>query len=136
MSNATQTSQARTRRAIFIALAFLLQGLWAFYVAREHGFATQLRSGLLHGTLCALATVASTLLMEVLYKLPNEPTAGFIFAICGTATVMIGGTSLIHLINGTPDILATIAPLVALGLPFYIFYSYLIMRADQQRRTT
>lgn len=129
---AQQLRTAQGRRRIFVALAFLLQGLWAGYVAWDHGLILSLRAGFLHGLLCAGMTIISTLLMDTLFNLVARPWLGFLLAVTGTCVVMLGGAVVVHLINGTPDILVTITPLILLGVPFYIFYSYLIYRSATQ----
>ena len=120
------------RKALFIGLAFVLQGAWAAYVSWSHGPAVWLRAALLHGLLCAGMTLISTSLMESLFALVGNPALGFVCAVLGTALIMLGGAALVHVLNGTPSIAATMAPLIAIGIPFYCSYCLLIWRARSQ----
>ena len=126
-----QLARPAVRRRLFVGLAFLLQGLWAAYVARHHGGGAMLRSGLLHGGLCAAMTTVSTLLMDFFFNQARSPLIGLLYAVLGTTAVMLSGALAVHLINRTPDIPRTIAPLVILGVPFYILYSTLIYKTKK-----
>lgn len=126
----------KQRQWTFVGLAFVLQAGWAFYVAKNESITTASRTSLLHGFLCALMTLISSQIMEWLYGLGKNPHVSIPLAIVGTATIIIGGAAVVHFINGTPQLLKTLMPLIVLGIPYYILYTFIIFKSNRNAVTS
>lgn len=102
-------------------MAFLMWGGWAYYVNASIDTSKGISSGLTQGT----ASFTITLIMVHLVGwFINRLPLHFIFApVAALLTVGITGCGLVtvHLLAGTPDILATISPALAVGLLFCWF---------------
>lgn len=123
------------RAALFGVSAALLWGSWAFYVNRGAGVGRALRAGLTQALLSFSATLGMSLVLERLFRFGRTPWEGFWIASLGTISLSAGGMTAVHAIAGTPNILATVAPTVALGATFFVVYaSGLRVAATRARR--
>lgn len=99
-------------------IGLVFYGLWAVWANHDHGLSIALRAGMIQGGLSFIVTLTGTQLMKALYQAPGPPWWQFLRA-CGGALlgiyVLIVGA---HLLNGTPNILLTLAP----GLPITIVF--------------
>lgn len=99
-------------------IGFLFYGSWAVWANFDAGLEVALRAGLLQGTMSFIVTLSGTGIMKRLFA-GNGPTwwrfcRAFGGAMAGIYVVIVTA----HLLNGTPNILLTLAP----GLPITTFF--------------
>lgn len=99
-------------------LGLLFYGGWAVWANSDYGWQAAARAGALHGSISFLVTLSGTLLMKQLFRGSGSPlwrgARACMGALCIIYTIVLGA----HWINGTPEILLTIAP----GLPITLFF--------------
>ncbi|WP_340116366.1 hypothetical protein [Pelagibius sp. 7325] len=111
--------------------AFLVMGSWAFFANRGHAFDAAVTAAALQGTISACVTLSLKTFIERIAPrfagraaLAVPPLAAF--------TLVGAVLTLLHSLNGTPELLATIAlPLVA-ATGYAAVYNFAIWK---KRRT-
>lgn len=132
-------ASARNRslaRALLTAIvAGFLYGGWAVLSNWAHPLAIALRAGAVQFGLSFLSTLTLILLLEALFRLGKTPTHGFWFAVIGTNACVIPLMGSAHWLNGTPNIMTTIAPSVLIGASFFTVYAWRLMVVARSRQT-
>lgn len=99
-------------------IGFVFYGLWTLWANGEHGLTIAARAALLHGSLSFIVTFSGTWLMKTLHRGTAPAWWRFWRAVCGTLislyTLIVGA----HWLNGTPEILLTLAP----GFPITVIF--------------
>jgi len=113
------------------ALGALVYGVWAVYANRDAGMPLALRAGALHWLTSALLTYFGAASMRVTFDLAATLLSGTLRVIA----TCIGGLAFtyatlisVHLLNGSPHILLTLAPGIIPTLLFCITYAALLQR--------
>jgi hypothetical protein len=108
---------------VHVLIAFLAMGSWAWFANRTHPPASALMAAVVQGCLSGSITLVLKTAIEFLVKhlsgivaLVVPPTAAFL-----TSTVLL---SAIHVVAGTPEILATIALPLAVSTSYALAYSW------------
>jgi hypothetical protein len=123
-----------TRRSLLLASgAFLLYGGWAFMVNRSHGTGAGSRALVVQGSLSFLSTLTITMLMEWAYGRTGPPWIRVGRAFLGGCLPMYTLTIGVHVLVGTPEVVATVAPVLALGTAYCAVYSLSLTRLRQPR---
>lgn len=117
-------------RAVALATASgTAYGAWAVFANRAHGAAIALRAGAAQCALSFVSTFVMVVLLERLFALGRTPTRGFWLASAGTTAASATLMATTHALAGTPRILVTIAPLVAIAATVYTTYAWGLRRA-------
>ncbi len=101
-------------------LGFLFYGSWAIWANSDHGTTVALRAGAIQGTMSFIVTLSGTTLMKLLFVGHAALWLRFLRASVGALVLIYALIVSIHLFNGTPNILLTLAP----GLPITIFFCF------------
>ena len=130
-------SAAVRRTCVLTVLAALAYGGWAVTVNWPHGAALALRAGAVQGASSAATTLVMSAAVERLYAAwSGRPLRG---VVAWLVPALLGGCLHlgVHLANGTPEVIATIAPSVLLGAAFTGTYVLGLARAEvAARRST
>jgi hypothetical protein len=108
----------RSSRARSLASAVLcasLYALWAALANASHGAARAVRAGVTQAAITFTLTLVVTLLIEALYRLPKHPAASVAASTLGAVIAAATLSLSAHTLMGTPRILRTTAPLLAIG---------------------
>jgi hypothetical protein len=117
-------------RALMLATASgTAYGAWALFANRAHGLEVALRSGLAQCATSFASTFLMVVILERLFALGRTPTRGFWTAAIGTTAASASLMATAHAFAGTPRILVTIAPLVAIACGVYTSYAWGLRRA-------
>lgn len=101
-------------------LGFLFYGSWAIWANSDHGANIALRAGAIQGSMSFIVTLSGTTLMKLLFVGHAALWLRFLRASVGALVLIYALIVGIHLLNGTPNILLTLAP----GLPITIFFCF------------
>lgn len=104
--------------------AVLVQGSWALYANWVAGADAATRAGITQAIFSFSATFVMSVILERLFRVGRTPSHGFWIAAVGTSTINAVLVSATHWIAGTPRVLATITPSVAIGTVFYTMYAW------------
>ncbi len=113
------------------ALGALVYGVWAVYANRDAGMLLAFRAGTAHWLTSALLTYFGAASMRVVFDIVAGTFSGFtrLIATCIGGLVFTYVTLIgVHLINGSPHILLTLAPGIIPTLLFCITYAALLQR--------
>jgi len=110
-----------------LAGAFLVMGSWAFVANRGHGVESAMAAALLQGAMSALVTLSLKTFIE---KLALRMSGGAALAVPPVAAFAAVGLVLIllHRLNGTPEVVATIALPLTAATGYAAGYSYTLWR--------
>jgi len=123
------------RRAVLLAAgAFLLYGTWAFVANLGHGAWVGLGSAVVQGGMSLVATGASAVVLEQLFRIGRVLWARATVAALGTQALVLGVMSAIHALAGTPEIAATLAPVAIVGFVYFTSYASWLAREERRRR--
>ena len=112
------------RRALTLGTAAgTSYGAWALIVNWSHGTGAALRAAGAQCTISFISTLFMAVILERLFTLGRSPTQGFWLASIGTTGVSAFLMAITHILAGTPRILATMAPLVAVAAFVYTSYA-------------
>lgn len=114
--------------------AALLYGAWALYANGGAGSGAAVRAALTQAGFSFVATFVLAVVLERLFRAGATPSRGFWLASVGTSTLGAGAVAVTHAISGTPRILVTIAPSVAVGTLVYTAYAWGLRVAAQRGR--
>jgi hypothetical protein len=115
-------------------LGAVLYGSWAVTANGSHGCARALRAGLTQAMLTFTLTLVVTALMEVLHRLPRRPASRVAAAASGAFALATTCSLSVHTLLGTPEILRTAGPLLAIGVVFNVLYALNLERVVASRR--
>jgi hypothetical protein len=106
--------------------AALFWGSWALYVNvnASAGAGLAARASLTQALLSFSATAGLSLLLERLFRLGRTPWQSFWIASVGTTSISASTMVIVHAIVGTPRIVATVGPTVALGATLFTSYAW------------
>jgi hypothetical protein len=113
------------------ALGALAYGLWAVYANRDAGMPLALRAGAAHWLTSALLTYFGAASMRVVFDFVATTFTGTarVIATCIGGLLFTYVTLVsVHLLNGSPHILLTLAPGMIPTLLFCITYAALLQR--------
>lgn len=116
-------SSARTRSLLIAVAAFALYGSWAFAVNLSHGAGAAVKALLTQGASSFVSTFTITMVMEAAYGSRGAPALRSVRAFAAGCAVMYSLTLGLHLLMGTPELLATVAPVLGLGTIYCGAYS-------------
>lgn len=119
------------KRAVLVGTgAFLLFGSWALFANRAYPVPAMTRAGLAQGALSFVSTTFSVLLLEYLYRLGRTPARKFLFAAVGTPAVVLLTMTGVHVLAGTPNLVATLLPSCISGFIFCGTYTLALRRGS------
>lgn len=121
--------RALGRAALLAMTSSAAYGAWAVLANRAHGAAVALRAGFAQCALSFASTFLMVVILEHLFSLGRTPQRGFWAAAIGTTAASASLMAATHAVAGTPRILATIAPLVAVAASVYTSYAWGLRRA-------
>lgn len=117
---------------VHVLIAFLAMGGWAWFANRAHPPASALMAAFVQGCLSGAITLVLKTAIEFLVKrlsgvaaLVVPPMAAFL-----TSTVLL---SAIHMMAGTPEILATIALPLTVSTSYALAYSYSLWSSGKHK---
>lgn len=103
--------------------AALWYGAWAYYANRTHGWKEATQASLTQ----AVVSLTITFLVTMTIELVSQCYQSNVLAIAlsaGSAIVLVGAyTVTFHTLLGTPEVLATIAPVFLMGSIYCISYA-------------
>ena len=118
-----------TRRSVLLACgAFVLYGGWAFIANRSHGTGDGLRALVAQGSISFVSTLTITMIMEWAFGNSGPPWGRAARAFLSGCAVMYALTIGVHLLVGTPEIVATVVPVLTLGTIYCAVYSVSLTR--------
>ena len=107
--------------------AFAAMGGWAVFANRGHPMSQRLLAGLVQGAMSALLTLFLKSTVEALARRFTGPTAFWappLLACLGSMTILVAA----HRLNGTPEILRTIAVPLLVSTSYAAIYNYSLVR--------
>ncbi|GAB4362937.1 MAG: hypothetical protein Kow00114_18590 [Kiloniellaceae bacterium] len=107
--------------------AFVVMGSWAFFANRGHAAADALTAAVLQGTLSAAVTLSLKTFIE---KVAPRFTGSAVLLVPPLAAfAVVGGIlTLLHRLNGTPELLATVALPLTAATGYAAVYNYALWR--------
>nr|MBV6628364.1 hypothetical protein [Oceanococcus sp. HetDA_MAG_MS8] len=105
-------------------IGFAFYGLWTLWANHEHGFSVAARAAVLHGSISFVVTYSGTRLMRALYALPGPRWWRFLRCVLGTLISLYTLIVAAHWLNGTPEILLTLAPGIPITVVFCVSFSW------------
>jgi hypothetical protein len=90
--------------------------------------------------MCFAMTFTTASMMQAVFKIPHHPIMKFVAASAGVGFFSLGLMAIIHIVIGTPEVVATILGATAVSLFYYIAFPLHLLRAhygelDQNYRT-
>jgi uncharacterized membrane protein HdeD (DUF308 family) len=123
------------RRSLAVAaVASALYGGWAFSANWSAGLGVALRAAFAQAAMSIVGTFFLLNVLEYLFRLGRTPAQGFYLGAFGTTLIATGLAAGAHAVNGTPNIAATIAPLVAVAAVLYTVYAWRLRAAAERAR--
>lgn len=132
MSNSPSSpARGSRRRALLVGTgAFLLFGSWALFANRAHPASAMLRAALAQGGLSFVSTTCSVLLLEYLYGLGRTPFWKIGLGAVATPVVVLLAMTGVHVLAGTPNVVATMLPSWISGTIFCVAYTLNLRRLE------
>lgn len=125
----------RNARPLLLAVgAAMPYGCWSALIHFHLGANVALRAGAAQAVLSFSATLVLALVLERLFRWPSNPVHGFWLAAVGTSVLTAAWLIVGHLVAGTSNITATIAPSMIVGITADFVYSRALLA--QARRGT
>ena len=116
------------RSTLTALVAMTIYGGWALWANAAHGTVLAWRAAGTQGFVSATVTFGISLVMEGLARVPHGRWARFGASAAGGMAVAGSYTIGLHWLMGTPEIVATIAPIFVVGSPYCSVYAWLITR--------
>ncbi len=114
---------ARCRSLTLATGAFVLYGGWAFAVNRSHGTGAGARALVTQGTASFVSTFTITMVMEVVHRRRGTAAMRGARSFAAGCLVMYTITLGLHLLMRTPELAATVVPVLAVGTVYCGIYS-------------
>ena len=112
-----------TARGLLLAIgAGCMDGAWALWANLEHGTAAGWRAAATQFVVSFIVTLAITTVMEQVHGRLSSRLARIGGAIAASVGTTIVFTLTLHLASGTPEILATVVPVLLLGSLYCVAY--------------
>jgi hypothetical protein len=115
-------NRAFLRALLLAAGSAAFYGAWALFANWSSGRAV--RACLAQAAVSFASTMTLTLVAEWLFRRQATPQRGFVLSAGGTAALIVFVTTAVHLMVGTPRLLATIAPSIVCGSMFFTAYAW------------
>ena len=131
---AALTTTARGRSLLLAVGAFLLYGSWAFVANVSHGAGDALQAFVTQGVLSFVSTLTITIIMEWAFRRGTRPAGRFAASVVAGCLPMYVLTIGLHAALGTPELLRTVAPVLALGTAYCVIYSVGLLRISRNHR--
>lgn len=132
----TEAASDKTTSTLFnllsALLAFLMWGVWAYYVNNPNGVSIGVKSGLIQGTASALITLIMVrIVAHIHHALPQNRVLLFVPALL---TVSITGSCIVvlHWLAHTPDIVGTVVPPLGVAFMFCVFTTYKLQSVNKE----
>lgn len=109
-------------------IGFAFYGLWTLWANHQHGLDIAIRAAILHGSLSFIVTYSGTWLMKTLYNLPGPTWWRFGRSVLGTLISLYTLIVSAHWLNGTPEILLTLAPGIPITVVFCLSFCWGLSR--------
>lgn len=120
-------------RAVIAAIAALLAyGAWAFWVNSQYSTTAGWRAGLVQGVYAFVLTLCSSLLYEFLFSRMRDWHLRKFKCLAAGMTLQFVTAYGIHWQVGTPAILVTILPGLAIGSVYATFYLLLLEKLESR----
>ena len=134
MSAGLRPNREALLRSLWPALAALMgYGAWAYYINAVYEPALALRAGLIQGSYAFVLTLLASLLYEWLFAvLRNRALRKTLTVGAGLVLQLVTIVS-IHLVAGTPAILATVTPGLLIGGVYAALYVNLLGRLEARQ---
>ena len=111
-------------RSVKMALGGLaLYGGWAFLANQSHGLTAAIRAFVAQGFLSFASTFYLTLLMEAMLRRGGSPSLRLLRSFLASTASMFVLNIGIHWLNGTSELLTTVAPVLTLGTVYCALYT-------------
>lgn len=125
----TAPKKSLVRALMMASAAGTAYGAWAVVANASHGAAAAVRAGLAQCAVSFASTFLMVVILERLFALGRTPDRGFWLAAIGTTAASASLMATTHAVAGTPRIVVTIAPLVAVAGFVYTTYALGLRRA-------
>lgn len=122
-------------KAASAGLAFIIWGSWGYFInsqASDPQAAAPLISGLIQGTGSSLVTLVMLKSVTWLYHWLAPHPLRLVLPAVITTTVTVSGMTVAHLIVGTSNLLATMAPGMVVAFCFNLATAFGLSRSEQQ----
>ena len=108
-----------------------LYGLWAAFANRLHGTDEMVRAGIAQGLSSALTTLIISSGIEAVFRVVPHPKLRVLAAVTIPPTLSLSVHVVAHLLNGTPEIAAAVAPSLLVAYGFAVLYVGGLLKAEQ-----
>jgi len=108
-----------------------LYGLWAAFANRMHGVDEMVRAGLAQGVSSALTTLIISSGIEAVFRVVPHKQLRVLAAVTVPPTVSLSVHIIAHLLNGTPEIAAAVAPSLLVAYGFAVLYVGGLLKAER-----
>jgi hypothetical protein len=119
------------RSTVHVLFAFVAMGGWAVFANRAHAMPAPLVAGMIQGGLSALITLFLKLMIETL-SLHLDGIAALLVPPVITCLVSASLLTLIHVLSGTPEVLATIALPLTVATSYAALYNFSLWKARRR----
>ncbi len=122
-------------RALIPALAIgVVWGGWASYVNAGHGYDAQRNAALAQGGISFVVTFFMTILLNFFFVKISRPFARIAAPIFLTMSIVVALTAIVHVVMGTPEIVATLAGPCFAGTLYCFTYILKLMHQEKLRK--
>ncbi|NRA65436.1 MAG: hypothetical protein HRU19_13195 [Pseudobacteriovorax sp.] len=108
------------RSLIYGGIAFVLQGLIAYWVNAGNAEALRMKAALSNGAFCFGMTLVSTTMMETLFNSSKHVKVGYFRALFGGGGIAICLAFAVHALLDTPEVVYTVVTTAVISSPYYI----------------
>ena len=118
---------------LHMLVAFMAMGAWAAWANHDHATAQMWRAALLQGALSALLTLYLKRVVEAINQHYEGATALWLpplVAVTGSAALLVA----LHLVAGTPAIVATVAVPLLVSSSYVSLYNLTLVRNRRHSR--
>lgn len=123
-TNSLRLLSDRRNRSLLMSLnAAFWYGAWAFYANHAHGWKQATQASLTQAAVSLTVTFLVTMIIELVSQRFQNATVAILLS-AGSAIAFVAAYSVtFHLLMRTPEVLTTIAPVLALGSIYCISYA-------------
>jgi hypothetical protein len=127
----TLTARLSRRSTVHVLFAFVAMGGWAVFANGAHAMPAPLVAGMIQGGLSAFITLFLKLMIETL-SLHLDGIAALLVPPVITCLVSASLLTLIHVLSGTPEVLATIALPLTVATSYAALYNFSLWKARRR----
>lgn len=113
----------RSRSMLMAVNAAFWYGAWAFYANHVHGWGEATRASLTQAAVSLTVTFLVTMIMELISQRIQNNVLAAVLAAASAIAFVAAYSATFHVVMGTPEVLATIAPVLALGSIYCVSYA-------------